>query len=89
VDAGRDPFSADMTPAFCDLLLPVLPALVLPVRLLFDPLPMLPVLSFAVAPLSTVVDEALCCDSGTFRDVGNCCGFADAAAEFDGDEDEF
>lgn len=70
-DAGRGPFSADMAPAFCERLLPVLPALVLPVKLLLDPLPMLPVVSFAVAPLKPVVEEALFCDSGTSRDDGS------------------
>ena len=49
------------------LLLAVLPALLCPVKLLFEPLPMLSAGSLAVAPLKSVFDAACCCALGTPR----------------------
>lgn len=61
-------FSVVAALACCDrLLLVVLPALLRPVKLLFEPLPILSAGSLAVAPLRSVVDEAFCCGFGTSR----------------------
>ena len=64
-DAGLVPFSVDIAPACCDLLLPELPSLVWPANPVLGSCLSTETMSFAVVPLDPVAEEAFCCDWGT------------------------